>query len=83
MGLKQVIEVYELLDSARVKGEDVARLLKGRGVDEVEVVPVRGQKGATDSIKVWIPGVTGRRSGAARLPSGSSDGSEALGQGRR
>jgi hypothetical protein len=63
MALKQVMEVYELLDSARVRGEDVARLLKGRGVDEVEVVPVHGQKGATDSIKVWIPGVTGRRSG--------------------
>ncbi len=63
MALKQVMEVYELLDSSRVDGEQVARLLKGRGVDEVEVVTVRGEKGKTDSIKVRIPGTTGKKSG--------------------
>jgi len=63
MALKQAMEVYELLDSANVDGEQVARLLRGRGVDEVEVVPVRGEKGKTDSIKVQIPGTAGKRSG--------------------
>ena len=63
MALKQVIEIYELLDSASVDGEQAARLLKGRGVDEVEVVTVRGEKGKTDSIKVRIPGATGKKSG--------------------
>jgi hypothetical protein len=63
MALKQVIEIYELLDSAEVNGETVASLLKKRGVDEVEVKSIRGEKGKTDSIKVWIPGLKGKRSG--------------------
>jgi hypothetical protein len=63
MALKQVIEIYELLDSAEVNGEAVASLLKKRGVDEVEVKSIRGEKGKTDSIKVWIPGLKGKRSG--------------------
>ncbi len=63
MALKQVMEVYELLDSARVNGEQVARLLKDRGIREVEVMPIKGDKGITDSIKIRIPGTTGKRSG--------------------
>lgn len=63
MALKQVMEVYELLDSARVDGEQVARLLKGRGIEEVEIVAVRGEKGKTDSIKVRIPGTKGKKFG--------------------
>lgn len=63
MALKQVMEVYELLDSARVNGEEVARLLRDRGIREVEVVPIRGDKGITDSIKIRIPGTAGKRSG--------------------
>ena len=63
MALKQVMEVYELLDSAKVNGEQVAWLLKDRGIREVEVVPIKGDKGITDSIKIRIPGTTGKRSG--------------------
>jgi hypothetical protein len=63
MALKQVIEIYELLDSAKVNGEQVTSLLRKRGVDEVEVKSIRGEKGKTDSIKVWIPGSRGKRSG--------------------
>jgi hypothetical protein len=63
MALKQVIEIYELLDSAKVNGEQVASLLRKRGVDEVEVKSIRGEKGKTDSIKVWIPGSRRKRSG--------------------
>jgi hypothetical protein len=60
MALKQVMEVYELLDSATVNGEQVAGLLKDRGIREVEVVPIKGDKGITDSIKFRIPGTTGK-----------------------
>jgi hypothetical protein len=63
MALKQVIEIYELLDSAKVNGARVASLLKGRGIKDMEVVSIQGEKGKTDSIKVWIPGSRGKRSG--------------------
>jgi hypothetical protein len=63
MALKQVIEIYELLDSAKVNGEQVASLLKERGVRDVEVVSIQGQGITTDSIKAWIPGSKGRKSG--------------------
>ena len=63
MALKQVIEIYELLDSAKVTGEQVASLLKKRGADEVEVKSIRGEKGKTDSIKVCFTGSKGKRSG--------------------
>ncbi|ASJ16454.1 hypothetical protein A3L04_04875 [Thermococcus chitonophagus] len=54
--LKQVIEAYELLDSARVDGYTVADFLKGRGVKEVEVTTIEGEKGSTDFVKIVIPG---------------------------
>ncbi len=62
MTLKQVIEIYELLDDARVNAERVASLLRERGVDEVEVRPIQGEKGRTDSIKAMITGATGKTS---------------------
>ena len=61
MVLKQTIEVYELLDRATVTGEDVAALLRDRGL-EVEVVPVQGQA-ATDFVRASIPGAVGKASG--------------------
>jgi hypothetical protein len=63
MALKQVMEIYELLDSARVNGEQVTQFLKNRGIREGEVIAIKGDKGITDSIKIQIPGATGRRSG--------------------
>ena len=65
MALKQVIEIYELLDSAKVNGGKVAQLLKDRGIREVEVLSIKGEKGTTDSIKIKIPGATGKRSGGS------------------
>jgi len=63
MALKQVMEIYELLDSAKVNGDQVAQFLRGKGIEELEVRPIRGEKGTTDSIKVRIPGTRGRKSG--------------------
>jgi len=63
MALKQVMEIYELLDSPKANGERVASLLKKRGIDQIELIPIRGEKGKTDSIKVWIPGSKGKKSG--------------------
>lgn len=61
--LKQVIEAYELLDSAYVDGEKVAQILKERGLDRVEVRRIEGEKGYTDFIKIIVPGKNGKLSG--------------------
>ncbi len=58
--LKQVIEVYELLDDARVNGGRVAEFLRGKGLEHVEVHEIRGEKGKTDFIKAVIPGISGK-----------------------
>jgi hypothetical protein len=58
--LKQVIEAMELLDSAKVSGNDVAALLRSRGLEDVTVKTLRGEKGKTDFIRVRIPGTRGK-----------------------
>lgn len=65
MALKQVIEIYELLDSPKVNGQETASLLNQRGIDEIELVPIQGKKGKTDSIKCLIPGSKGKKSGGS------------------
>jgi hypothetical protein len=75
MSMKQVIEVYELLDSARVTGEMVASLLRERGLSDVTVQTVEGPDRSTDFIKAVIPGgegpvlgITGRLGGVGARP---------------
>lgn len=63
--LKQVIEAMELLDSAYVSGERVKEVLLQRGLDNVEVKRISGEKGSTDFIKVLIPGKRGKLSGGS------------------
>lgn len=58
--LKQVLEAMELLDSAKVDGEEVAALLRSRGLKDVKVKTLRGEKGKTDYVKVKIPGTRGK-----------------------
>lgn len=57
--LKQVLEIYELLDSARVDGAAVAALLRTRGIADVTVTTVEGSAGTTDFVKAVIPGGPG------------------------
>ncbi len=61
---KQAIEAYELLDAATVTGETVAAALRMRGLD-VRVQHVEGERGATDVLRVFVPGVQGRSEGGA------------------
>ena len=61
--LKQVIEVFELLDSAKVSGREAATLLRSRGLDDVSVKTIRGEKGQTDFIKIRIHGSEGKMKG--------------------
>ena len=60
--LKQVIEIYELLDSAKVTGGDVEALLRKRGLEDISVKTIKGDRGQTDFIKIRIPGTEGRLS---------------------
>jgi Protein of unknown function (DUF1177). len=61
--LKQVIEVYELLDDARVNGGTVADFLREKGLENVAVREMKGEKGKTDFVKVVVPGMSGKCSG--------------------
>jgi hypothetical protein len=56
------MEIYELLDSPTVTGEDVADLLRKRGLTDISI---KGEKGRTDFIKIRIPGTDGRGRGSS------------------
>ncbi|ABO50077.1 protein of unknown function DUF1177 [Desulforamulus reducens MI-1] len=58
--LKQVLEIYELLDSSMVTGQQVAELLQSRGADKVTVELVQGKEGSTDFIRIDVPGTNGK-----------------------
>ncbi len=61
--LKQVLEIAELLDSARVSGALVADLFALRGWPELQVEPVSNERGSTDFVKTLLPGLRGRSRG--------------------
>lgn len=63
MILKQVLEVFDVVDRADASGEMVANLFKERGFNDVEVRKVEGDKGSTDFIKITIKGKNGKLSG--------------------
>ncbi len=63
MLLKQVLEVFEILDSPRADGEQVTRLLLDAGVFQAESQRIQGPKGYTDFIRAVIPGRSGKISG--------------------
>jgi hypothetical protein len=63
MALKQVLEVYELMDSPQVDGDEVKRMLLDTGLGRVESQRIKGPKGYTDFIKVVIPGYKGKIKG--------------------
>lgn len=61
--LKQIIEVMELLDSALITGADIKNLLKTRGLSDITLKTIQGEKGSTDFIKIKIPGTGGKTCG--------------------
>jgi len=61
--LKQVIEIIDLLDDSNVSGENVKTFLSGRGLDNIIVEEVKGEKGKTDFIKIQVEGKNGKSSG--------------------
>ena len=63
MVFRQVIDAFEVLDSASVDGERVATLIRDCGVDDVAVERVEGERGHTEFVKALAPGTRGRSSG--------------------
>jgi hypothetical protein len=61
--LKQVLEVMELLDDSSASGLKVARLLRSKGLEKVEVQTIKGTEGATDFVKITVPGTEGKQKG--------------------
>lgn len=65
MSFKQVMDVYELLDSAKVDGQQVAAWLTEAGVENITVNRMQGAKGHTDFVRVIIPGTHGKQNGGS------------------
>ncbi|MBH8003025.1 DUF1177 family protein, partial [Clostridioides difficile] len=63
MILKQVIEVYDILDKANANGEEVKTYLQGYGEVDVTVKELSSSKGSTDLVKLTIPGKNGKLKG--------------------
>jgi hypothetical protein len=61
--LKQVLEMYELLDSPTASGSEASELLRSRGVEDISVKTIKGARGQTDFIKIRIPGTEGKTGG--------------------
>ncbi|MDK2919633.1 MAG: hypothetical protein PWQ37_2366 [Candidatus Petromonas sp.] len=61
--LKQVMEMYELLDSPNASGKQIEEFLRSRGAESVVTETVTGDKGSTDFIKVTIKGSEGKSIG--------------------
>jgi hypothetical protein len=61
--LKQVIEIMDCLDSAKITGFDIKKIFEGRGLTDINVQTIEGEKGSTDFIKIMIPGIKGKTVG--------------------
>ncbi len=66
MLLKQVIEAFSLIDDPGISGEGVAaRLWKADPGAKIDVQTVKGAKGSTDFLKLFVPGSKGRTAGGS------------------
>lgn len=63
MLIKQVIEVFDLLDTAYASGADVKRYLESKGDANVSVKTIKDGKYSTDFIKIVISGKNGKTAG--------------------
>jgi len=61
--LRQVIEAYELLDDSRIDGWKVSSCLAAKGIEDIRVQRIEGDKGSTDFIRILIPGRKGKSRG--------------------
>ncbi len=65
MALKQVIEVFEVMDSEQVTGKAIVEMAILAGIPESSFETIKGEKGTTDFIKMIIPGKRGKKLGGS------------------
>lgn len=63
MVLKQVLEIFDVLDHPNASGQMIKSLFESRGDVDVKVERVSGNDGSTDFIKVVLPGRNGKLNG--------------------
>lgn len=63
MALKQVLDVYEILDDIHVNGEVVTEYAKSKGILDATYTRVDEGKSPTDFIRLVIPGRNGKLNG--------------------
>jgi len=65
MALKQVIEVYELLESPVIEGDEIKEFFLKRGIDEseIETRKIKEDKGETEFVNITIRGKEGKSKG--------------------
>lgn len=63
MLMRQILDVYDLLDRADASGTLMEGYMRELGATDVVVTPIEGPKGHTDMIRVTIPGTKGKISG--------------------
>jgi hypothetical protein len=56
MILREVLDIYDLVDKADANGKEVADFLEKNGADEVLVTSIKGKKGSTDGLQIKIKG---------------------------
>ena len=63
---KQLIELFDILDSASASGAQVVEYLRAIVPDcQVETYPLEGPKGHTDMVRILIPGKNGKSKGGS------------------
>jgi hypothetical protein len=60
---RQVLDAFDVLDSAHADGSRVEALLRRSGLTEVSTVRIQGERGSTDFVKAVVPGSRGKTSG--------------------
>ncbi|HHZ01771.1 MAG TPA: DUF1177 domain-containing protein [Tissierellia bacterium] len=63
MVLKQILEVYEQVDSSTANGQQIKEYLESYGGQDIEVKTITGEKGKTDFVRIRIPGINGKSKG--------------------
>lgn len=63
MLLKQIMDIYEFIDTATANGNEMKEYMESLGAKNVEVKTITGDKGSTDFIRIKIPGLKGKSSG--------------------
>jgi len=61
--LKQVLEIYEILDRADADGKKVKEIFENHGAKNIEVIELTGRTGKTDFVRILVEGTEGKHSG--------------------